>query len=82
MRHSFEHVWRRMCLNFVLQVVSESSRSLVCVRLCVCVCARHYSCACTCLLLFALDELLAYWWKKLIKKNKCLDLTGCHSSTL
>ena len=39
----------------------------VCVIMVVCVCV----CVCVfvCLLLSALDELSAYWWKKLIKKT-------------
>lgn len=45
------------------------------------VCAHHCVCVSVCLPFLALDELLAYWWKKLIKENKCLDLTGCHTST-
>lgn len=64
---------------FLLQVISEFSGSLVyvclCVHITVCVCVS------VCLPFLALDELLAYWWKKLIKENKCLDLTGCHTST-
>lgn len=69
-----QHVWL-----FLLQVISEFSGSLVyvclCVHITVCVCVS------VCLPFLALDELLAYWWKKLIKENKCLDLTGCHTST-
>lgn len=45
------------------------------------VCAHHCVCVSVCSPFLALDELLAYWWKKLIKENKCLDLARCHTST-